>query len=109
MQIQESTTIVSYTRGSLISKITFPVAMCNQSKSGGHEKQQQIGIGAILAVADVLTTIALIVKDPDHRPGVPTFVVLSTFLNVAFLMASYRCQCNDDGGNVSEYLRWRHD
>ena len=90
MQIQESTTIVSYTRGSLISKITFPVAMCNQSKSGGHEKQQQIGIGAILAVADVLTTIALIVKDPD-------------------LMASYRCQCNDDGGNVSEYLRWRHD
>jgi hypothetical protein len=30
---------------------------------------QAIGIGAILALADVFTTLALLAKDPDHRPG----------------------------------------
>lgn len=36
------------------------------STSGGG---QQVGVGFVLALADLLTSLALILSDADHRPG----------------------------------------
>lgn len=63
--------IVRYSRDNLVLKYTIPQSLC-MSKIAGSS---QVGIGAILAVADVFTTLALIATDSDHRPGIYRWLI----------------------------------
>jgi hypothetical protein len=63
----ENSKVISVEDEELVVEYEFPEALALNSDS--DSLNGKIGIGAVMAVADVFTTLILILKDPDHRPG----------------------------------------
>ena len=82
--------ILGFDNGELTAHMRIPLHVSHASclAAGGAKKgmdaEGSIGVGAVLALADVFTTLALLAGDTEHRPGDNCLA----YLRYAFLMNS---------------------
>lgn len=65
----ETAKVIAYQQGRLEASYRIPHNIC-MAKKGDVSVTGQVGVGAVLALADVFTTLVLVAADGNHRPGI---------------------------------------